>query len=123
MDAATRWNHTGYVLEKGRRYEFIVPSAQTWRDWQIVCGPGGYARWYLAPFTQLLRVTRASNGKARFFTLIGAIDESTDHAFVIGNGCTYIAAGGGELVCFANDVPWGYCNNKGTISFSVERLI
>jgi hypothetical protein len=122
IDAATRWNYTGYPLRKGLTYRFVVPPGQTWRDWYVISGPDGYSRWYLAPFIPLLRVTSTVNGRPRFFTLIGAVGPSVEDAFIIGNGTTHTATADGELVCFANDVPWAYSNNRGAILFSVDSL-
>ena len=119
VDAATRWNYTGYLLRKEVTYRFLVPPGQTWRDWYGTSGPEGYSRWYLAPLSPLLRVTTAANGRPKFFTLIGTLGSSVEDAFIIGSGTTHTATGDGELVCFANDVPWAYSNNRGTISFTV----
>jgi hypothetical protein len=123
IDAHLRWNHTGIFLKQGQRYDVGVPPGQQWRDASFTCGPEGYTNLLVAPFTPFLRVRTANGRRARFFTLIGTIGESTKHAVIIGNGTYFTAGADGELVCFANDVAWAYFNNKGSIEIQVKPSI
>lgn len=120
IEARLRWNHTSIVLQQDKRYRINVPPGQEWRDASFKCGPDGYTNLLTAPFTPFLRVRTAQGRRARFFTLIGTIGESTTHAFIIGNGTEFTAGANGELVCFANDVSWAYFNNRGSIKIMIE---
>ena len=123
IHARPRWNHTNVILKQGDTYDVQVPPGQQWRDSGVKCGPDGFTNLLVAPFTPLLRVRAVNGQRARFFTLIGTIGESLRHAFIIGNGTKFTAAADGELVCFANDVPWAYFNNKGSIEIQVRPSI
>lgn len=58
----------------------------------------------------------------RWFALIGSIDADDARAFPIGAGREWVAPDAGVLTCFANDVPWAYLNNRGTVDLSVLRV-
>ena len=122
IEACLPWNHTNITLEQGKRYRVKVPPGQQCRDASCKCGPDGYTSLLVAAFTPFLRVRRAHGRKARFFTLIGTIGESIKHAFIIGNGTDFTATANGELVCFANDVPWAYFNNRDSIKIMIEPI-
>lgn len=114
IDPSVRWNHTGVQLQRGRRYRIRMPIGQRWRDLCFKCRPEGYTNLLVAPFTPFLRVRGAQRQSARFFTRIGTIGGSTQDAFIIG--------GDGELVCFANAVPWANRNNYDSIKIDLESL-
>jgi hypothetical protein len=119
--ARKRWNHTGVQLEVGASYRIDVPPGQHWNDMYLRYGPeGGTTGPIQKHFADKLRFKGDERMKAEYFTLIGTIGESLDHAFVIGAGpIDIIAPISGELVCFANDVPQAYWNNSGQIMFTV----
>jgi PA-IL-like protein len=123
VDARHRWNHTGIFADAGKRYCFTVSPDAKWFDWKITSGPEGYTRWFLLPFRLFLRVRRGLNGPARFFSLIATIGESTEYAFVIGYRYTMEAPISGEIVCFANDAPWAYGNNSGSLEVAITPEI
>ncbi|HEY5892311.1 MAG TPA: hypothetical protein VIT91_03680 [Chthoniobacterales bacterium] len=116
-----RWNHTGIQLESGASYHIKVPSGQHWNDMHLRYGPeGGTTGWAQEKFAHKLRFKGDARAKAEYFTLIGTIGESLDHAFVIGSGpVDFVAPISGELVCFANDVPQAYWNNSGHVTFTI----
>ena len=114
-----KWNHTGFQLEQGVTYRFTAQGQ--WIDWYIPHGPDGdgsgshfllrlFERWRRRP-------------KDNWFALIGAIGEDESTTFLIGSSLPrFKAPRSGELTCFANDVPWAYGNNKGSVSLTVERI-
>ncbi len=115
VQAVELWNPTGIQLKKGVRYRFAVPAGQVWKDGWIRCGPEGYWRWYLAPFQQHRRVPQAN-----WFALIGTIGQSEANPILIGAGLSaYEPNQDGELFCFANDAPFAYNNNSGSIILEV----
>lgn len=122
MPAAERWFHTGFHLEKGARYRITVPPGQVWTDWFVKNGPEGSTTLLQRFFRHRLRFPPARDPRAESFTLIGAIGESLEHAFVIGAGpCDFTAPASGELVCFANDLWSAYWNNKGSVRLNFVR--
>ena len=122
VPAKERWYHTGCALERDAEYLIEVPLGQAWTDWWVRNGPQGSANWLQRPFRPWLRFPRQRDPRADFFTLIGTIGESMDHAFVIGAGPRrFQAPVSGELVCFANDLWLAYGNNKGEMRFILTR--
>lgn len=111
IEAATYWNRTGILLQQGVSYE--LRAAGTWRDAKEKCGPDGHdlkrLRWF-----RWLRRSRPHN----WFALMGKAGDQTFH---IGLGTPITPNAGGELLCFANDVPFMYWNNHCSITLSVTR--
>jgi hypothetical protein len=60
--------------------------------------------------------------EARWFELIGAIDNDTGTYFRIGTGRDFTPDRAGRLYCFANDLMGMYWNNFGGVWINVERL-
>lgn len=122
VPAKERWFHTGYALEKDARYLITVPLGQIWIDWFVKNGPNGSTTRLQKLFRHCLRFSPDRDPRAEFFTLIGTIGESLQHAFVIGAGpCDFPAPATGELVCFANDIWPAYWNNKGAMKLTILR--
>jgi hypothetical protein len=121
VQANDPWFDTGIQLRRGLTYRIEVPPGQTWIDWFVKCGPEGRTTSLQKLFHRRLRVRQEGQRRAEFFTLIGTIGRSLEHAFIIGAGprtCTAVMDG--PLVCFANDVPWAYWNNRGAIDINVK---
>lgn len=117
------WNRTGVQLTAGTRYRVEVPPGQTWTDWWIKYGPEGGTRGLQHLTARWLRVKGDETGRAEYFTLIGTIGESLDHAFVIGKGPReFIAPISGEFVCFANDLENAYWNNRGSMTLTIASM-
>ena len=116
-----RWAHTAFALTAGKTYRIEVPPGQHWWDLYIRYGPQGGTT---GPLQRALAgKLRFKGAKAEYFTLIGTIGESLEHAFVIGEGpCTFTAPASGELVCFANDLDSAYWNNFGAIKLTILEL-
>lgn len=108
----------GVELVKGGTYSFRVPSGDRWKDGRIEITADGYRRWYLSPFTGLLRAPRAD-----WFKLIGAIGKLGTERVIIGSYLdAFTSPATGELFCFANDVRFMYWNNSGVIKLTIRRL-
>jgi len=117
--AHSRWNDTGIRLVPGGSYAYAVEKGSTWDDWTIHASADGYeSTWWLFKLVEPLR--RAP--RARWFALIGACDRQAATQFVIGTSKTLLAPGGGELTCFANDLPCMYWNNRGGLVLMVTRV-
>ena len=70
----------------------------------------------------LLRVKKLDGKKQRYFSMIGCVGKSLDHAFLIGEGVEFVPPEGGELYAFANDAGFAYSNNHGQMAVKVELL-
>jgi hypothetical protein len=117
IDARPKWNDTSAQLIKGRRYRLIAIG--TWYDASIACGPEGYKSFNLF-FRLCERFRRAP--RADWFCLVGAINRDPSTLFTIGRSATIQAIQGGALTCFANDLPFMYGNNSGSLQLAVEEL-
>ena len=118
--ARRRWNETPYHLQEGKSYLFSASG--TWHDglaWKV--RPTGYSNFLLKPFERWRR-----KPKAKWFSLIGAIDRRTSSQFDIGRlieeGETYRPGASGQLFCFANDLWLMYWNNFGAVDLEVEEV-
>lgn len=111
------WNGTGVVLEHGHTYR--LTAAGEWVDAWSRCGPAGYpSNNIILRLAERLR----RDPQQPWFALIGAHAHDPNTHFAIGTGCVYRPQRSGELSCFANDVPFFYWNNRGSISLTVERV-
>lgn len=121
--AREKRNGTGIEVATGERYAFRAKGE--WTDLSIRCGPDGYAtrdapllsRWFLTLFERRRRL-RAEN----WFVLAGVVGSDDTAAFRIGGRLDdWRPNASGELLCFANDVPSAYFNNRGSITLTVTR--
>jgi hypothetical protein len=117
--AIKKWNHTGFQLEEDREYRFVATGQ--WIDWFITYGPDGGTSGVNLFLRLFERFRRRPTDK--WFALIGGVGEDESSTFLIGSSTPrFKATNTGELTCYANDVPWAYGNNKGSIQLTVERL-
>ena len=115
--AVCPWNDTGIEVEEGHRYNFRADG--DWVDLNIRSGPEGNPApvWAQRFVQQYLRVPGE-----RYFTLIGALDRDAKSIFSIGAELLgWRAPRRGRLTCFANDVPFAYWNNRGSVRLTVEE--
>jgi len=138
IKAASPWNATGVRLERGRRYEFkVLPDKvgedPMWYDASLDATPEGwteeshkemnsgswFVRWYVAA-TDWLGYRRVTSQD--WFYLMGMVAEVGDQLIPIGNGTTDTIQRSGEFCAFANDLPWTYRNNKGSLMLRVQEL-
>jgi hypothetical protein len=116
IQAIRKWNKTGIHMVAGQ--EYMLSAKGEWIDWFIQYGPdGGASRSNL--FLKLFEWARRMPHE-NWFALIGAIDSDQRTAFLIGSSRVYRASVSGELTCYANDVPWAYGNNKGSVTLNVR---
>jgi hypothetical protein len=118
VEAAKFWNPSGIALKAGSTYDVRVEGDQTWTDWYVVAGPDGYTLEALRPWDYWKRVPSQN-----WFKLTGTISRDEKSPIPIGKALTNFSPNtSGELVCFANDIPWMYWNNRGSISVKVTRV-
>lgn len=122
VHAREPYNRTGWRVEPGRRYALNATGG--WWDLIIPCGPAGYPS-PLFYFRWLENKRRAP--EYDWFELIGFVD-SGDPAdgqryFRIGKGLSlWTPDRVGELVCYANDLPFLYWNNFGSVTLELREL-
>jgi len=123
VDARHYWCHTGLRMRGGLYYSFEIPLGQIWHDAHIESGPGGYPDgWIQKVGRPFLRLKKWSGEKVAFFALIVTLDESLELASPVRVEKPWQVPRDGELVCFANDVPCFYWNNRGSIRIIVRRV-
>ena len=116
IDSRCVWRHTGVQVEQGVTYE--LRASGTWVDKTYSSGPDGYD----SPntFMKLAEVGKRVRS-AKWFALIGALDEDDKTMFVIGSQATFSPTRSGELVAFANDWKSKYGNNHGEVTLTITR--
>ena len=117
IHAATYWNPTQFELLSGHAYR--LTAAGKWIDFWIPSGPDGYLSptVYMRWFEHLRRASRQ-----KWFALMGAFEKNDDEAFLIGSDALVRPSRDGTLWCLANDVAFGYWNNWGHVSLSIEEV-
>ena len=109
-----KWNNTTIKLIEGRRYRY--QAIGRWKDWYIECDADGYTNFFMNLFKWLKRVP-----KAKWFQLIGAVDQDLSQPILLGKGGTFIAPGSGILWAFANDAEFAYGNNSGSLELQIDE--
>jgi hypothetical protein len=117
--ARKKLNRTGWPVVSGEQYRLVASGH--WFDFYIRTGPAGYP----SPnclFSCLEKKRRKPD--ADWFALVAYVDtgDSDDHqdSFVVGTGLSpWEPSKSGELVCYANDLPYMYWNNFGSIGLEL----
>jgi uncharacterized protein (DUF2235 family) len=115
--ARAKWNNTTIEVRKGETYRFEATG--TWYDASIPSGPSGY----MSPsfgFRLVERLRRRPHDN--WFALIGAVGQDRSAAFLVGAASETTIFNDGVLYCYANDLPFLYGNNSGTLKLQVTRL-
>jgi hypothetical protein len=122
ITAATYWNETQLLLEKGNTYDLeILPKDQVWTDGneplKKATDADGFSN--ILNLWNYLKRARHEN----WFALMGCINKNESTFFKIGFAYkNYTPPESGELVCFANDASEHYGNNKGTLFLTIKRV-
>lgn len=117
VPAEELWHDTGIEVKEGEEYRFAAVGR--WTDWCIPCDANGYAS-----TTPMLKASESLRRmpQENWFALIGAVGRNNGHYFRIGAKSVQRMPAAGTLYCFANDVPWMYWNNQGTIQLTITRI-
>ncbi len=117
--ARKKWNSTGINLVVNQDYHLTVSTNEKWIDWFVSCNADGFpsSNWILKNSERLRR-----SPQENWFALMGTINFDTDNLFKIGTDKILQANQSGILTCFANDIPFMYWNNKGSIQLIVTRI-
>ncbi len=126
IKAESYWNASGLILEKGATYNFKVIEESDWKD----AGKDATAEGWIVPATGFLSAMRslARAPNQEYFYLMGALrgacyDGLTcEKQFPIGKETKFTAPADGEFCSFANDIPFMYWNNNGSITLTISRL-
>jgi hypothetical protein len=115
-------NKTRIRVTPGMRLRFLVPPNQTWTDWLIQKGAGGYAHGPLPFIQEPFAPTKPLPG-SNWFALVGQVDRPKTTPFLIGEKpVTRTMKAEGELLLFANDARDFYWNNFGRILVVITRV-
>lgn len=121
-----KWNITPLQVQAGEVYRF--EASGTWHDASIRSGPEGYQSpniWFRL-VAWLRRVP-----KANWFALVCMIDQDKSTRFDFTHGERFdrghvtveaTMSKDGFLNCFANDLPFTYWNNSGSVRLKITRL-
>jgi uncharacterized protein (DUF2235 family) len=115
--ARAAWNDTTVEVRQGETY--ALEAIGTWYDASISCGPEGYASPSLG--FRLAERWRRSPGE-NWFALTGAIGQDQSAAFALGARKEVLMPQSGVLYCYANDLPFTYRNNSGSLKVNVKRI-
>ena len=129
VDPSVRHFPTGIDVEEGAQYFFQAKGC--WKDWFLACGPNGWGPdWN--PFAAKNRIKWKP-----LFLLCGNVGKNDEHAFCIGERCTWavpsevsdLDEADRKLYLFANDWEERYENNKaleleegGPLKVTIYRL-
>ncbi len=125
INAESYWNASGLILEKGATYNFEVIEESDWKD----AGKDATAEGRIVPVTGFLAAMRslARAPDQEYFYFMGALrgacyDGLTcEKQFPIGKETKFTAPADGEFCSFANDIPFMYWNNSGSIILEITR--
>ncbi len=133
IKAESYWNASGLILEKGATYEFEVNEGSTWKDAsEDATAEGWKATGFLLAMHSLARAP-----DKEYFYLMGAIRGACYDGLIceeqfpigdpkirdpIGEKAQFTAPADGEFCSFANDIPFMYWNNTGSIILTISRL-
>jgi len=115
VSARQYWTNSSIDVKAGEQY--ALRALGTWEDGPKSCGPDGYECALLAPLQRMRRVPEAN-----WNSLIGSLDKRKESEFVIATATTLVCREPGRLYAFANDAPFMYWNNRGTLRLSITRL-
>ncbi len=121
--AESYWNASGLILEKGATYNFEVNEESTWKDASKDATAVG---WKATGFLLAMRsLARAPDQKYFYFmgALRGACYDglTCEEQFPIGKKAQFTAPADGEFCSFANDIPFMYWNNSGSLIIEITR--
>ncbi len=114
IDSKKKWNDAGVDLIAGRRYRYSATGR--WKDWFIRCDTDGYSNLFMDLYGWIKRTP-----SARWFQLIGAVDKHPAYIVKLGTSGTFTAPASGRLWAYANDAPFAYGNNSGSVELSVRE--
>ncbi len=110
-----KWNDTGIDLVKGKKYRYSANGE--WIDLSIRTDADGFTKWYMAVMNWSKR-----NPGSNWFRLMGAVDKIDEYTIEMGKEGVFVAPESGRLWAYANDAPFAYGNNCGSVELLVEEI-
>ena len=112
VDSRFFWTNSSRTYDSGETlYLKVIPTNQTWHDWYIETDAEGYTNY----FNVKLRYQRGN-----IFALICCVQGAMDTCAYIGKENVFqVTKTAGYLSCFANDNPYMYWNNRGSINVGI----
>jgi hypothetical protein len=129
VKAASKWNASGVRLVNGESYAFeLVEPNGKWHDKSLDANALGWtpdAIESLSGFNAFVMAALEPLRRAPdqdWFYLMGMVAEVGQEIFPIGEGASALTVQeAGEFCAFANDLPWMYRNNQGSLHLRVTR--
>lgn len=126
IESKAKWNVTPLRVQAREVYRF--EASGTWHDASIPSGPKGYQSPNIG-FRLVAWLRRVP--KANWFALVCMIDRDTSTRFDFTHGeqsdhghltVEATMSKDGFLNCFANDLPFTYWNNSGSVQLKITRI-
>jgi hypothetical protein len=128
VNADKYWNASGLFLEKGVEYIIdIDDKEQIWWDWNQKAKWDGWVEKEQGLIKSLNKVFARNKEKGLFF-LMGSVHKdctrsyTSDYQITIRPGEQFTAEHTGKFYTFANDWPFMYWNNKGSIKIRISKV-
>lgn len=128
VESGQYWNTSGLLLEKGSKYRIdtVKPNPKWWDAGQEATPTG----WVNQPngFIQMLTKLFARDTDQKLFQMMGVIYSECEDGWACGIqfpirlGTEFEAKATGEFCSFANDLPFKYGNNLGSIKIKLSRV-
>ncbi len=115
IESREKWNDTGIDLIEGCRYTYTATGL--WKDWIIECDADGYSCLLMDLISTIKR-----RPFAKWFQLIGVVNQNMSDSIELGTNGNFIAPANGRLWAFANDADFAYGNNSGYVELEVNLL-
>ena len=115
IESREKWNRSGVRVVAGLTYRY--QAAGHWKDWYLECDADGYSNVFMG----LVGWTKRVPG-AKWFQLIGVVDQDMRYVLRLGREGTFTAPASGELWAFANDAGIAYWNNSGAVELQVQEV-
>lgn len=127
--AAQPWNRSGILLTNGSYHLSIVHTSQSasgkhqaWQDASCQATPEqGWSNARCGFLSEKFTRNFTRSPHIRTFALACSVGPDVENAKAIGDGIAMRVDKADELMCFANDVAFMYCNNSGSVTIQVCR--
>ena len=116
VKARSKWNVSDLHLTEACRYDFRATG--NWVDLIKRTDANGFTSQLL---TLRLTESRRRSPNENWLCLIGAINCDVTQQFALGARRSLIMPASGRLTTFANDLPFMYWNNFGSLTLTVTR--
>jgi len=125
IKAKSYWNASGLILKRGETYNIVAGEESDWKDAGKDASSEGWDKPATGLFAAAHLLARAPDQE--YFYLMGVLRGACydglicEQQFPIGKETEFTAPADGEFCSFANDIPFMYWNNEGSITVTISR--